>query len=54
MKVMKEGRKGEDADKRELDRMRGREAKRIQSSVVIDVGSDQMGFLLHCRDIAFA
>ena len=54
MKVMKEGRKEEDADKRELDRMRGREEKRIQSSVVIDVGSDQMGFLLHCRDIAFA
>ena len=58
LKVMKEGRKGDDADRRAragAGEDEGGEEKSAQSSVVvIDVGSDQMGFLLRRDDAAFA
>ena len=56
LKVMKEGKEKTQTGGREPDRTsEGGEEKSAQSSVVvIDVGSDQMGFLLRRDDAAFA
>ena len=55
LKVMKEGKEMSQTGRRPgADRMRKGEEKSVQSSADIDVGSDQMGFLLRRDDTASA